>query len=226
MKHQCIYLHGFASGPASTKAMFFSSQLRKLGLTVHVPDLNGSSFSDLTLTSQLDIVRRTAEVIPSDADLVLVGSSMGGLIATLYAQQSERVKALVLLAPGFGLSRRWHQMLKPEEFAYWRIDGTLDVYNYAVDRKLPLKYSFVEDAESYRTDDLVINVPALVLHGINDDVVPIIESEAFARTNTKWVDFHQLNSDHDLTDCIETVWTLSEKFLEQHGIVHAIKDCR
>ena len=33
------YLHGFASGPGSTKAQFFRAELAALGATLEIPDL-------------------------------------------------------------------------------------------------------------------------------------------------------------------------------------------
>src|SRR5947207_1883679 len=92
-----IYLHGFASGPGSTKAQFFVSHLRDLGMKVLLPDLNGNRFRDLTLTNQLRIIEGCLD--DAGDQVVIVGSSMGGLLATLVAQTSKSLKSLILLAP-------------------------------------------------------------------------------------------------------------------------------
>jgi len=52
-----LYLHGFASGPASTKAQFFAARLRALGATVEIPDL-APDFTHMTIASMLGIVQR------------------------------------------------------------------------------------------------------------------------------------------------------------------------
>ena len=43
-----VYLHGFASGPASTKAQLFRARLAERGATLAIPDLA----PDFTLTWQ------------------------------------------------------------------------------------------------------------------------------------------------------------------------------
>ncbi|MEO1510405.1 MAG: YqiA/YcfP family alpha/beta fold hydrolase, partial [Cyanobacteria bacterium J06633_23] len=37
-----VYLHGFASGPQSTKAQALRSHFQSAGLTLHIPDRIGS----------------------------------------------------------------------------------------------------------------------------------------------------------------------------------------
>jgi hypothetical protein len=48
-----IYLHGFASSPASRKAQFFAGKLRELGLVVEVPHLESEGFLHLTVTHSM-----------------------------------------------------------------------------------------------------------------------------------------------------------------------------
>lgn len=217
--HQCIYLHGFASGPVSTKARFLSSRLRELELTVHVPDLNGNSFSELTISNQLSIVRRVIEANTGGSPLFLVGSSMGGLLATMIAAECEQVAALILLAPGFGLNRRWHELLSPEQFNSWRDRGSIEVYNYVADRNLPLNYSFIEDAQTHQTDSLRVSVPTLVIHGQRDEVVPITESKSFVSNNPSIAELCVMNSDHNLIDVLPDIWDLIHKFLQKQDII-------
>ena len=39
-----VYLHGFASGPASSKALFFRQRLEAAGALVDAPDLAAGDF--------------------------------------------------------------------------------------------------------------------------------------------------------------------------------------
>ena len=55
-----VYLHGFASGPASKKAQLFAARCAALGATVEVPDLAEGDFRGLTVTGQLKTVERAA----------------------------------------------------------------------------------------------------------------------------------------------------------------------
>jgi uncharacterized protein len=213
----CIYIHGFASGPLSTKAEYFSARLREKGVGVTVPNMNGADFADLTITGQLHIIDDAAK--GSSGDLLLMGSSMGGLLAVLSAHRLSGVKAVVLLAPGFGLNRRWEERMTREEFSNWQQTGTVDVFHHGVERNLPLKFSFIEDARNYQTDNLQIDVPTLVLHGLSDEVVPIEESERFQALNPGRVEFHKMPSDHAPTDCLPQLWEYTESFLSRHGLV-------
>jgi predicted esterase YcpF (UPF0227 family) len=66
-----LYLHGFASGPASSKAAFFRDRIPSL----EVPDLAAGDFEHLTVTSQLDVIERVAAGDP----VSLIGSSLGAI---------------------------------------------------------------------------------------------------------------------------------------------------
>ncbi|MBK5290138.1 MAG: hypothetical protein JJE04_00400, partial [Acidobacteriia bacterium] len=53
---QFIYLHGFASSPASGKACFFAERFAALGHHLAVPHLDGGDFENLTLSGQLAVI--------------------------------------------------------------------------------------------------------------------------------------------------------------------------
>ena len=53
-----LYLHGFASGPQSSKARYFRSLLERAGARIDVPDLADGDFEHLTITSQLAMIDR------------------------------------------------------------------------------------------------------------------------------------------------------------------------
>src|SRR5580698_8080809 len=106
-----IYLHGFASGPQSGKAQYFRCRFAELGTEMHIPDLNEGAFESLTLSRQLRVI----ESIAHGDDVRLIGSSMGGYLAALYAARHPEVTQLVLLAPAFDFARRWRNMLGAEK---------------------------------------------------------------------------------------------------------------
>lgn len=210
---ECIYLHGFASGPKSEKAVYFSEHLRNNDIPVCVPDLNLPSFQKMTLSSQLKIASDLLEG-KSERSVLLFGSSMGGLLSTMLSLNHHAVAGLVLLAPGFGLERRWQNLWGPDALERWRKDGFLDVHHYAYDKEVRLDVGFLDDALSYQTDGLVVNVPTLVVHGEHDDVVPIEESRRFAAENVGHVDLHELNDDHFLMADLDSVWNLVCDYLD------------
>src|SRR5258708_6312867 len=79
MRH--LWLHGFASGPTSSKGRFVGERLRERGIELVIPDLNEPAFFDLTVTRMLERVDALA-----GADRVaLFGSSLGGFTAATWA---------------------------------------------------------------------------------------------------------------------------------------------
>jgi len=90
-----VYLHGFASSPSSTKARYFREKLEAAGAVVDVPDLAEGDFQHLTITGQMRVLERVAGGRP----VSLIGSSMGGYLAALYAARHTEVERLALLAP-------------------------------------------------------------------------------------------------------------------------------
>src|SRR5262245_8030594 len=97
-----VYLHGFASGPSSSKARFFRDRFAELGIGLEVPVLAEGAFERLTISGQLAVLEQTTGGDP----VSLIGSSMGGYLAALYAARHPEVEKLVLLAPAFSFMTR------------------------------------------------------------------------------------------------------------------------
>lgn len=198
MKH--IYLHGFASGPASKKAQFFAARFAELGETLWVPDLAEGDFENLTVTGQLAVIERVAGAEP----VQLIGSSLGGYLAALYAARHASVKRVVLMAPGFGFARRWPVRLGAVTVAQWKASGTLPFYHYGDKAERLLRYSLIEDGERYE-DYPAVSQPCLIYHGVKDDVVPVEWSREFAAGKGN-VTLREMDSDHELIDVLEPMW--------------------
>ncbi|MFB3829559.1 MAG: alpha/beta hydrolase [Bryobacteraceae bacterium] len=198
-----VYLHGFASGPGSTKAEFFRRRLPGLA----VPDLSGGNFETLTLTGQLAVVEAAAGGEPVD----LIGSSMGGYLAALYAARHPEVRRVVLLAPAFRFARRWAEVTGAEKLAEWRRAGFTEVFHYGAGGMRRLGWRLMEDARRYE-DFPGFTQPGLILHGSRDPVVPVALSREFtaAHPNVRLV---ELDSGHELTDVLGPIWAETEPFL-------------
>jgi pimeloyl-ACP methyl ester carboxylesterase len=195
-----IYLHGFASGPQSSKAQFFRHRFEELGIAMQIPDLSEGNFEKLTITGQLGAIERIA----GGDDVFLIGSSMGGYLAALYAARHAQVTKLVLLAPAFGFARRWPLMLGKEKVAEWRRTGWLPIYHYGDKMQRRVGYELLEDAERYE-DYPEVSQPALIFHGRQDDVVPVEYSEEFAARHPR-VALRVMESGHELIDVLEEMW--------------------
>jgi pimeloyl-ACP methyl ester carboxylesterase len=203
-----LYLHGFASSPQSSKAQFLARRFGEHGWPFGIPDLNGADFRRLTLTEQLSIVEKHA----ADGPVHLIGSSLGGYLAALYAARHPEVRKLILLAPAFGFARLYEESLGPERVQEWQRRGAIRVMHYGLGAETELGWQFLEDARRYE-DEPAITQPCLIIHGTRDDVVPVQVSRQFARTRT-CCQLFEADSDHELRDQVERIWEMGRSFLE------------
>jgi pimeloyl-ACP methyl ester carboxylesterase len=205
-----IYLHGFASGPGSRKARFFKSQLEEAGIEVLVPDLAEGDFENLTVRRQLQVT----EELVGDNRVRLIGSSMGGYLAALFASLHEsKVEKMVLLAPAFGFAARWPAVVGAEAMEQWMRTGKLSVFHYGEQRMRELGLAMYRDSQTWDPEP-EFTQPALLFHGVMDTVVPIEASRKVAegRRNVRLV---EMDSDHELIDVLPAIWEQSREFLVQ-----------
>jgi len=202
-----LYLHGFASSPASQKAQFFARKLADRGIRLEIPDLAEHGFENLTISDQLDQIER---LLGNDG-AILIGSSLGGYVAALYAARHSEVQRLVLLAPAFNFYQLWRDELGPERLETWKREGKIPIFHYGENRELPLHYRFLQDASRFEPYP-EFHQPTLVFHGNHDASVPVQSSMLFAERHPN-VRLIRLNSDHALTDSLETIWRETETFL-------------
>lgn len=203
-----LYLHGFASSPASRKATFFTNKFQPLGLDFRVPELVPGPFEKLTLSSQLEVIDAAAEGADS---LLLIGSSLGGYLAGLYAARNPAVSGLILLAPAFNFHQLWTTQLGAERLSFWRENGTIPVFHYGEGRNLLVGFQLLEDAARYEPVPAFVQ-PALIFHGNQDSVVPVQYSEDCAKTHPN-VRLVRVESGHELTDALDVIWEETRPFV-------------
>ena len=192
-----LYLHGFASSPASTKARAFERILSAAGCRVAIPDLAEGRFEQLTITAQLALIERAGGGGP----VSLIGSSLGGYLAALYAARHAEVDRVVLMAPAFTFARLWHEWLGEVEIVRWRETGGREFFHYGENRPVQLGYQLLADADGYE-DYPEVTQPTLIFHGAHDTDVPPEVSREFARRRPN-ARLEILDSDHQLTDQID-----------------------
>ena len=203
-----IYLHGFASSPRSTKAVFFREHLTRLGHDVIVPDLEEGDFQGLTITRQLGVVRR--EIARSRGDLALIGSSMGGYLAVLAANQEPRIRRLMLMAPAIDMKARWTVRYGADQLARWKAQGVAPTFHHAHGEERLIGYGLYEDLDRYDPAPPT-RVPALAFMGRQDLTVDPAAVERWAAHNPS-VTLRSLDSGHELVDQLETIWKESAAF--------------
>lgn len=151
-------------------------------------------------------------------NLVLFGSSFGGLISTLFTfLYPTRITKLILMAPALGFSAQRLVKMHNIHLGRWKESGVIHVFHFRYDQEIPLGYSFYEDLLSNpppKIKKLRIDVPTLILHGKSDDVVPLSWSQQFVEINPE-ATLHILNGDHQLLDQKEIMWNFVEDFLNR-----------
>ena len=199
-----VYLHGFSSAPGGNKGTFARRWAENHGIPFQAPDLNLPTFETLTLSAQVEAVEALLRSLPEPP--VLVGSSLGGFIATAVAQRETPIRSMILLAPAIHFARR--RMTGPAWAAY-RDQGEMEVFHHGVGRPLRLGPELLRDLPNWADDDAWrIPVPTVILHGRRDEAVPLAESEAFRDRNPGTV-LHVLKDDHGLLapaslECLRT----------------------
>jgi len=197
-----LYLHGFASSPDSQKGRFFHDQFSCIGADVHIPELVTGPFAETTLSAQMEVVERTAaEVEPC----LIVGSSLGGYLAALYASKHpELACGVMLMAPAFDFVRRWSDRLGQKQLDAWKENGELSVYHYGERGMSPLGYQFYEDSLQFDPSPLV-KQPTLIFHGKYDEVVDPDVSVEFVWKNAD-AELELVEDDHQLLNVLQPMW--------------------
>jgi uncharacterized protein len=188
-----VYLHGFSSAPGGHKGSFARRWAESRGIPFHAPDLNLPTFETLTLGAQVEAVEALLAGLPEPP--VLVGSSLGGFVATAAAQRGAPIRSMILLAPAIHFARRRSTGTAWSEY---RERGEMEVFHHGAGRSLRLGPGLLQDLPNWVDDDFWrIPVPVVILHGRQDESVPLAESEAFRDRNPGTV-LHVLEDDHGL----------------------------
>ncbi|HEY8551705.1 MAG TPA: YqiA/YcfP family alpha/beta fold hydrolase [Vicinamibacterales bacterium] len=212
-----LYLHGFASSAASSKARFFADRLRALDVPVTIPDLNEPDFATLTTTR---MIGQTLDAIAQGpaGPIVLIGSSLGAFVAWHTAARlnaapdpARPLTHLVLLAPAldFGTNRMG---LAEAELRRWQQDGWREFFHYGYNEPRRVHYALSEDARQYDSDAARVDTPTLVFQGTRDTLVDPAMVQRFAERHPN-VTLHLLDDDHQLLSSLETIWRETAAFL-------------
>ena len=127
-----IFLHGLESSSRGTKATFLRDQFPDM----IIPDFRGS------LSERMNSLN---SILRGRKEIILVGSSFGGLMATLYAMENgDAVVKLVLLAPALNFPDFSGCGVKQLSIPVWMIIGKHDTVTPA-EIVLPIAGSIFSD---------------------------------------------------------------------------------
>lgn len=136
-------------------------------------------FADDTYSGQLDDLYRVVDYAQTRLALptFLVGHSRGGGLAVLGASEINNLRGLVTWS-AIARVDRWDEPTKRQ----WRKDGHMEVVNARTKQIMRMSTRMLDDYEAnrQRLDILAavarLTVPLLVVHGENDESVPVTES--------------------------------------------------
>lgn len=219
-KMKFVYLHGFNSSPQSAKATFVTQLFTQENIqhALHVPNLNIPTLSQITVSTQVQIVQQIIiEHCKDDEDVCLIGSSMGGYVAALVAARNKQVKHLILLCPAFNLAQRWyHRVGGAKIMEQWQETGmiyfTSDAQGnaqFAMQKQTgskELHYLYYEDACKYEAFPVLPESvkSCQIVHGSLDDVVPVQVSQQMQQDN-KVVQLTIVPDDHRLLNSNDVI---------------------
>ena len=206
------YLHGFGSNSDSKKGKHLERMFAGFGIELLLPDLNRPSFTRLSpntvLTDLESILGRDA----SEPRLRLIGSSLGGWLAALFAQRHpQRVDRLVLIAPAFDFGEHLRARLGEDGIERWLEQGHL-MFPNAEGLDVPVHAAFLMETCALPQRPSV-TAPTLLLHGRHDDLIPIVSSREYAREHAN-VELIELDADHALSDHEAHLAAATQRFFE------------
>lgn len=181
---------------------------------------SGEDNSEYTITNYLQAIDDVIAHL-GNKPTVLVGHSMGGMMAMLLAKRNPHVAAFVAIMSPYSYVREDNYQKRVVE---WKEAGikvsTRDLPgDSSQKREFRLPYAYVEDASQYNALDglKALTKPKLFIIGEDDDVVPREVTEWAYTAAAKPKELVVLKSDHDYRwhpQLIEDVNSHIGKFLK------------
>ena len=181
MYKKLYYIHGYQSNPDSTKGLILKKELNVTPIKYR-----DCAPEELIIS---EAIERIKEQIKNDENVVLIGSSLGGLLAAKTALYVENIKQLILLNPA----------IIPASQDISKIDG--------MPRRVLLD---MKDEELFKTK---IKPKISILLGTMDDTVPNWWVVEFAKAQQATIRF--LHDDHSFTQNMQKLPSIIRNFLDE-----------
>ena len=185
-----ILCHGFLSNKHSRTNRRLTDLLVEKGIATLCFDWFGMGdsdgmFADLTVGACCDELKQALWFVRSKGytHVGMVGSSYGGLIATLVASQDPGLSALGLKCPVPDFPEMLQLEFGQDAMERWQATGEIpDIVGQ--DQPIELRYAFYEECLTYDVYAAArkILAPTLIVHGDQDELVPRHQVERLAQS--------------------------------------------
>ena len=179
-----VLCHGFLSSKTSTTNNTLTRMLIDRGIATLRFDFFGHGESQgpfELITNTLAVEQALAALDLARAQgyrkIGLMGSSFGGLVATLVAAQQTDLACLALKCPVVDFAEELRLEFGEEEMARWKATDTIPNIMGGQDR-IALHYAFYEDClrQIAYTPAESITAPTVIVQGEEDEHVPLHQS--------------------------------------------------
>ena len=179
-----VLCHGFLSHKNSTTNKTLTRLLNDRGIATMRFDFFGlgeseGTFEDITVSLGLLQTHAVLNYVKSRGyrHIGLVGSSFGGLVATLVAAQREDLACLALKCPVVDFAEELRLEFGADELARWQATDSIPNIMGGAER-IRLKYGLYEDSlrQVAYGPAASIHVPTLIVQGERDEMVPLHQS--------------------------------------------------
>lgn len=174
-----ILCHGMDSNRNSEKLIHLGRVLARRGIATLRFDFayvgeSSEKFADITYSGEVEDLRAACSFMRDRyaGKIGVLGSSMGGTVALLFAAEEPDIAALVAIAAPVHPEAFPRRILNPEQLQRWRERG----FTFYNGQRLNL--TLLEDLETINVLQAARKVacPALIIHGDADEVVPVEEA--------------------------------------------------
>jgi alpha-beta hydrolase superfamily lysophospholipase len=135
-----IFLHGLESSSKGTKAVFLADHFPEM----KIPDFTG------TLSERMQSLYA---ILEEQSNLILIGSSFGGLMAVIFAMEyPDAVKRIILLAPALNFPEFANYRIRQIDVPSWMFIGRDDIVTPA-EKVVPTAGKIFTDLRYTEVDD-------------------------------------------------------------------------
>jgi len=171
-----ICCHGMESNKESEKLVALSRRLAERGILALRFDFacageSSGKFEEITYSGEVEDLRAAFNLMlryPVQK-IGILGSSMGGTVALLFAAEETKVASLVTIAAPLHPEKITEKLLTREEVQDWRRSGFFIYHGRRINVALLDDLERIHVIEAARK----ISCPTLIIHGDADETVPV-----------------------------------------------------